>query len=49
MYLKRLGMLYEKQGQAADARKQYQQIKDQYPNSSEARDIEKYLIRLEGK
>jgi tetratricopeptide (TPR) repeat protein len=49
VYLKRLGMLYEKQGKAADARKQYQQVKDQYPNSGEARDIEKYLIRLEGK
>lgn len=49
VYLKRLGMLYEKQGKPADARKLYQQIKDTYPNSNEARDIEKHLIRLEGK
>ena len=47
IYLKKSGILYETDGNAAEAEKAYQQIKDDYPMSSEAYDIDKYLGRVQ--
>lgn len=46
-YLKKSGILYETNGEAAEAEKMYQQIKDNYPQSNEAYDIDKYLARVQ--
>lgn len=48
MHLMKLGLLYEKQGQKADAKETYQRIADKYPNSLQAVDAEKYLTRVGG-
>jgi Tfp pilus assembly protein PilF len=48
-YLKRLAMLAQKENDVEAALKYYQQLKDEYPNSTEGQDAEKYLIYLEGK
>ncbi|MBP1637781.1 MAG: Tetratricopeptide 1 repeat-containing protein [Bacteroidetes bacterium] len=47
IYLKKAGILFETKGQAADAEKMYQQIKNDYPKSMEAGDIDKYLARVQ--
>ena len=47
-YLKKAGLLAEKQGQVADARGYFEQIRDSYPNSVEGRDIDKYILRAQG-
>ena len=44
-YLKKYGMLAEKQGDTAAAQKAYNRIKDEYPASQEALDIEKYIAK----
>ena len=44
-----LGLLYEKQGNFADSKKQFVEIKTNYPNSSESNDIEKYIARVDAK
>ncbi|MBR9922851.1 MAG: tetratricopeptide repeat protein [Bacteroidetes bacterium] len=49
IYLMKVGMLNEKQGNYADAIAAYKEIKSKYPSSTQGRDIEKYLIRLEGR
>jgi tetratricopeptide (TPR) repeat protein len=48
-YLKKVGLLHEYNGEKADALKAFQQIKDEYPNSTEGRDIEKYIARVSAK
>jgi len=48
-YLKKIGMLHERNANWSEAKKAYQQIKDKYPNSPDGRDIEKYIIRVEAK
>lgn len=48
-YLKLLGMLYEKQENYADAKKQYEEIKTKYPESTQATDIDKFIARVEAK
>lgn len=48
-YLKKVGMLNEKNGDAQAALKSYEEIKNKYPNSGEARDIEKYIVRTSPK
>lgn len=45
-YLKKVGMLNEKNGNAAEALKAYERIKIEYPTSPEARDIDKYIARV---
>ena len=48
-YIKRLAMLAQKENDIAAARDYYQELKDEYPNSPEGQDAEKYLIFFEGK
>jgi len=45
-YLKKVGMLLEKQGDAEGAVDAYNKIKEKYPNSTEGLDISKYIARL---
>lgn len=44
-YLKKVGMLSEKNGDTQAALNAYERIKNEYPNSTDARDIEKYIVR----
>jgi tetratricopeptide (TPR) repeat protein len=46
LYLYRLGIAYEMANKPEDAKKAYQRIKDDYPQSEQARDMDKYLARL---
>lgn len=45
-FLLKAGLANEKQGKAADAKKIYEKIRDNYPSSDEGRDIEKYIARV---
>ena len=45
IYLLKAGVVYEKLGKYSDAVKVYETIKKDYPQSTEARDIEKYIER----
>lgn len=45
LFLKKAGVIYEELKKYDDAIKLYEQIKQNYPKSTEARDIEKDLIR----
>ncbi len=44
-YLMKLGLLYEEMGSKEEAVKAYSKIKDDYKNSAEARQIDKYITR----
>jgi len=46
VYLKKIGIAYESIFDYASARKAYQSIKDKYPNSQEAADIDKFIERV---
>jgi len=46
-YLKKIGLLSEYQQNYSDALEAYQKIKDSYPQSTQARDIEKFIQRAE--
>ncbi len=48
-YLKKIGLLHERNGNMAEAKKVYEQIKDKYPDSSVGRDIQKYIARVSAK
>jgi tetratricopeptide (TPR) repeat protein len=48
-YIKKLGLLAEKEGRFADAAEAYEKIKKEYPNSAEARDIDKFILRVGAK
>lgn len=43
MYLKKVGLVYMKQNKTDEAAAAFQRILDEYPQSFEARDMEKYL------
>ena len=45
-YLFKLGLLYENDGQKEEAIEAYTRIKEDYEDSYEARDIDKYLTRV---
>ncbi len=45
-YLKKQGLLYEKQGDFANSAKNFQKIKDNYPFSPDGRDIDKFIARV---
>lgn len=47
-YLMKVGMLNERQGDKAAARDAYQTIKEEYFETPQANDIEKYLVRVQG-
>lgn len=49
IYLKKLGIAYEVAGDYASAIEAYNKIKDGYPASAEARDIDKFIARAESK
>ena len=46
-YLKKLGLLHEKQGDFDKAREAYTRIKEEYPESLVGRDIDKYIARAQ--
>jgi tetratricopeptide (TPR) repeat protein len=46
-YLLKVGQLSEKEGNVAEARKAYEKIKNEYPQTEEGQEIEKYLARLD--
>ncbi len=46
-YLFKLGMLYEHVGKLEQSVKAYKEIKEKYPNTTEGKDIEKYIGRIE--
>ena len=48
IYLKKIAILLESESKKEEAAKLYQQIKDEYPQSNEAYDIDKYLARVQG-
>lgn len=48
-FLKKLGLLYEKQGQHNEAKAAFEKIRDKYPSSNEGTDIEKYISRVSAK
>jgi len=48
-YHKNIGLLYEKQGNFADSKKHFEEIKTKYPNSVQSTDIDKYIARVEAK
>lgn len=43
LYLKKLGMLLKSESKNEEANKYFQRIKDDFPKSNEAQDIEKYM------
>ena len=45
-YLKKIGMLHEKNGSYAEALESYRRIMKEYPDSPDGRDIEKYIARV---
>jgi len=47
LYLMKLGFVYEQTGDLEDALEVYQQIEKEYPNSTEGKQIEKYIARVE--
>ena len=46
LYLERAGMAYELKNKNEDAIKLYRRIKDEFPMSMQARNMDKYLARL---
>lgn len=48
-YLKKVGMLQENNGNTPEALATYERIKNEYPTSVEAREIEKYIARVSPK
>ena len=46
-YLKKLGLLHEHQGDTEKAHAAFTQIKENYPDISISRDIDKYIMRVE--
>lgn len=47
IYLKKAGLVYESLNQPEKAEKVYSKIKDSYPKSPEAADIDKYIARVQ--
>jgi TolA-binding protein len=45
-YFMAAGRAFEAAGERADARRAYERVRDEYPDSQEARDIEFYLARV---
>jgi len=47
VYLKKAGLVYESLNKPDKAEKEYTKIKDNYPKSPEASDIDKYIARVQ--
>ena len=47
VYLKKAGLVYESLNKPEKAEKNYTTIKEKYPKSTEASDIDKYLARVQ--
>ena len=47
VYFKKAGLVYESLNQPEKAEKEYTKIKDSYPKSTEAADIDKYIARVQ--
>lgn len=47
MFYKKAGMVFEELDQMEDAVRVYQIIKDEYPESTEGQDIDKYIVRAQ--
>ncbi|NBC06708.1 MAG: tetratricopeptide repeat protein [Bacteroidetes bacterium] len=48
-YLKKIGLMHERNGEFAEAKENYERIKQEFPNSAIGRDIEKYIARVEAR
>lgn len=48
-YLKKLALFEEKQGNFAEAKKYFEEIKSKYPNSPHSAEVDKYIARLAAK
>lgn len=48
-YLLEAGQAYEDAGQYAEAERVYQQIKEEYPDSSQAEEVDRYLARVQAR
>jgi len=49
IYLMKLGLLYEQQGDYKNALENYKRIEKEFPSSAEGRQVGKYIARLEAK
>jgi TolA-binding protein len=49
LYLKKLGLVYEEQKDNKSASETYKRIKSEYPESTEAQNIDEYIARAEAK
>ncbi len=47
IYLKKAGIAHEELGEFADAVEKYEKIEQEFPESSEAREMAKYIARAE--
>lgn len=47
LFLKKLGLVYEALGEDASAAEAYQSIKEKWSDADEARDIDKYIARIQ--
>ena len=46
LYLKKAGFAYEQKTNYPEALAAYERVKNEYPKSTEARDIDKYIARV---
>ena len=45
-YMKKLGLLYEYEGNTGEAKATYEELKSKFPNTPEGRDIDKFIGRV---
>ena len=45
-YMKKLGLIYENQGNTAEAKSTFESLKNKYPTTPAGQDIEKYISRV---
>ncbi len=49
IYLLKAGRVLEMENKPEDAKKMYEELREEYPNSAEAKDIDRYLARVNAK
>lgn len=47
-YLKKIGLLYEQLNQPSEALEAYERIREEFPDTPSANDIDKFITRVEG-